>query len=611
MNIITQNPFRVLGLTGNSSERELQKQIGIIKRYAEIGKSKTLDYDFEFMGNFSRTLDDIKQAASNIEQAQKKLHYSLFWFVKNNQFDEIALNNLKDQNIEKAIEIWNKTLKEEVSNKNYSSYLNLSTLYIALSTLDGQLDFQSLQAGIDLKGNLIHSDNIKDFSKLVTGNGLAIDSADISKKFIEEIIELLKPYLNKNNGISTNELISLFNSYPKNIQKYLSGKFTEVPISNIENKIDKTLTKRKENPRDAEEYGEELFKTTKTDIKLLKKLLGKNNVQFQMIANKLANEIMQCAIDYFNIHREDDEDIDPGEDALRIAKYALSIGPTGQIKQRIEENIAPIQEWIDIKEEREKRKLIKADIEFIYEQLYLLNETDYIDDNILKQRNKSPFGNIIYNINLKKADKFITKCYPRLKKIYKQIGSEAEISLQLSSAVVNSTLELLIDKINNFQERISLSSEFSRLSIIFDFKIIIGTSVELIHIMTSLAVFDYLKVRLQTNKDIIWKIAYQLDIPTVSRREKKQQELQKERNVLTDMINKQFLHNEIHQANSKMKSIMKRELFRSKETRQKQIIEQQTIINKLIKKSEQEKASRIRQQKEKITKIGKELKKLE
>ncbi|MBC8488646.1 MAG: hypothetical protein H8D45_21690, partial [Bacteroidetes bacterium] len=252
MNIITQNPFRVLGLTGNSSERELQKQIGIIKRYAEIGKSKTLDYDFEFMGNFSRTLDDIKQAASNIEQAQKKLHYSLFWFVKNNQFDEIALNNLKDQNIEKAIEIWNKTLKEEVSNKNYSSYLNLSTLYIALSTLDGQLDFQSLQAGIDLKGNLIHSDNIKDFSKLVTGNGLAIDSADISKKFIEEIIELLKPYLNKNNGISTNELISLFNSHPKNSQKYLSGKFTEVANSNIENKIDKSLTKRKENPRDAE-----------------------------------------------------------------------------------------------------------------------------------------------------------------------------------------------------------------------------------------------------------------------------------------------------------------------------------------------------------------------
>ena len=47
MNIIKQNPFRVLGLLGNSTERELQKQIGIIKRYAEIGKSKSFDYDFE------------------------------------------------------------------------------------------------------------------------------------------------------------------------------------------------------------------------------------------------------------------------------------------------------------------------------------------------------------------------------------------------------------------------------------------------------------------------------------------------------------------------------------------------------------------------------------
>nr|NQU90365.1 hypothetical protein [Bacteroidota bacterium] len=189
MNIITQNPFRVLGLTGNASERELQKQIGIIKRFAEIGKSKTFEYDFEFMGEFSRNLEDIHQAASNIEQAQKKFLYALFWFVKNNQFDEFALNNIKDKNTEKAIEIWGKTLKEEVSNKNFPSYQNLSTLYIALSTMDGQLELQSLQKGIDLKGSLIHSDSIKDFSKLVTGNGLATDSTEISKKFIEEIIE--------------------------------------------------------------------------------------------------------------------------------------------------------------------------------------------------------------------------------------------------------------------------------------------------------------------------------------------------------------------------------------------------------------------------------------
>lgn len=96
MNIIKQNPFRILGLTGNATEKELQKQIGIIKRYAEIGKTKSFDYDFEFIGDFTRNLDEIQQASNSIEQAHKKLLYSLFWFIKNNQFDEIAFNNLKE-----------------------------------------------------------------------------------------------------------------------------------------------------------------------------------------------------------------------------------------------------------------------------------------------------------------------------------------------------------------------------------------------------------------------------------------------------------------------------------------------------------------------------------
>ena len=119
MSIVKQNPFRILGLVGNSSERELQKQIGILKRFAEIGKLKSFDYDFEFMGEFSRKLEDVQKAASQIEQAQNKVHYAVFWFITNSNYDEIALTNLKDKNIEKANEIWEKTIKSEISNKNY------------------------------------------------------------------------------------------------------------------------------------------------------------------------------------------------------------------------------------------------------------------------------------------------------------------------------------------------------------------------------------------------------------------------------------------------------------------------------------------------------------
>jgi len=163
-----------------------------------------------------------------------------------------------------------------------------------------------LQIGIDLKGKLINSEYIKDLSKIVTGNGIATEAIEINKKFIEEIIELLKPYLNKKEGLSTNDLMAMFESFPQSSQKFLSGRFTEVPISNIENNIEKTLVKREEKPGAAVHYGEELYKSTKIDLALLKKMLGANNVQFQMLANKLANEIMQCSITYYNYYREED-----------------------------------------------------------------------------------------------------------------------------------------------------------------------------------------------------------------------------------------------------------------------------------------------------------------
>ena len=45
---------------------------------------------------------------------------------------------------------------------------------------------------------------------------------------------MIKPFINKDIGISKDELVGLFYTYPKNAQSYLSGKFTEIPIANIE-----------------------------------------------------------------------------------------------------------------------------------------------------------------------------------------------------------------------------------------------------------------------------------------------------------------------------------------------------------------------------------------
>jgi len=352
MNIIRQNPFRILGLTANATERELQRQLGKIKAYTRVGKDVKLDYDFEFIGDFTRNLNEIQEASNRIEQAHNKFLYSLFWFVKNTPFDEIAFNNLKENYIDKAIEIWNKTLKEEITIKNYSSYQNLSTLYLALSTNDDQIELQKLQAGIFLKGKLIHSENLKNLSKLVTGNDVASDAVDISKKFVDEVIKLFKPYLNKTNGISTSDLVSLFNTFPSSIQKYILSKFTEVPISAIENKIEKTTQKRKESSQNADEYAKELYKSSRKDITLLKQLMGTSNLQFQMLVDKFANEILQCSVDFFNEQQKNgiDDNFETNlNTAIELFKLAKSVAVNRQVKDRALENTNTL---IEMKKDR-------------------------------------------------------------------------------------------------------------------------------------------------------------------------------------------------------------------------------------------------------------------
>lgn len=67
MKIIIKNPFRVLGLLGNASQREIQKQIAIIKRFAQIEQTKAFHYDFEIKV-FHENFNAIRQAKQQIKQ---------------------------------------------------------------------------------------------------------------------------------------------------------------------------------------------------------------------------------------------------------------------------------------------------------------------------------------------------------------------------------------------------------------------------------------------------------------------------------------------------------------------------------------------------------------
>lgn len=485
MNAVKNNPYRTLGLFGNSSEKELQKQIATIKRFAEVGKTKAFDYDFPFFGEVVRSTEKVQEAASKIEQAKNKVHYALFWFLNSGHIDEAALNNLKDGHIEKATEIWEKTLKDStVTVKNFAAISNLSTLQLGIITYNGSFDPEKFTASIELKGKLIMSDACDSFIKTVIGEGISINRETILKEFADEVMQIIKPYLNKPNGIKSSQLISAFNSFPNEIRQYVSGKFTDRPINNIENQIEKTKQKRDDNPNDAEEYGEELYKNTKEDLVFLKNVWGANNVQYQMIANKLANEILQCAIEFFN-ELQGNNDFDPGESAMKVMKMAKAINPTGQTKSRLDENIENVQEWINDSEERNRHSKIKEDLEFVASKL---------------QR----FQNIPDTIS--NAKDLVVSCKPKLINIKTALGSTDDFYSKLSSAVVNNALNALISVVNEAQNGL----QYDRTKLL-TLPTTISSALEVINLMSGMDMVYELRNRFNQNKTTISNIQSQLN----------------------------------------------------------------------------------------------------
>ena len=430
MKAITQNPYRVLGLYGNSSERELQRQLGIIKRFAEINKHKAFDSDLELLGPFSRSLDDVSSAASKIEQAHNKAHYSLFWFVNANPIDELALASLKDNNVQKAASVWQKTLKGSVTARNHSSYQNLSTLLIAFSARNGKINVSRLKQGIELKGQLLGSDNLADFVEIVGGNSQHLDVRAISAAFADELIANLTEMRDVDIGESPSDLVSLFSGVSGAIQKHVSIKFTGEPLSNIENKIEKAIAERKTDPLKANTTGRSLFRATKDDLAFLESTLGQNDTQYRLVANKLADEILQCSIVYFNSFVDSDE-VDPGDEALAIAMYANMIGATGSTQHRIEENLETIQEWVDDKPDRERHEEVAADVAAVGAALEAFH-------------NKPS--------TIASCRSLIGSCKAHLSNIENSLGGKDEFYLSIADTVVGNALGVLIQIFNTTQD---------------------------------------------------------------------------------------------------------------------------------------------------------------
>lgn len=457
MQKINNNPFRVIGVVANSTAREIQSRKGKIHAYSRVGKEISSDYDFKFLEPISRREEDLTKAFSEIEQHKNIIDHSLFWFTNLNAIDETAIQHLISGNKDKAIEIWEKiTEGKDISSRNYSAFNNIGTLYFI------EKSEEKLKQAIEYKIKLIQSEHFQEFVHTVADEMYTIDSQKQVQLFIDELLKQL------NGKYSTAQKIALFDGNPS-VKNYLSGKFTEEPLHKIETQIEQSKKIRENNKIKAYSIGSELFTNVKNDLTQLKSILGVNDLKYKNISDKVAKELLQCSIDYFNESQDRDLDTNYLEEAMSLANTAQSVAVNRLTQDRIKDNIATLEGMKDreLSQAIQVLRSIKDSFEEnereIRRQVKHMEETDIMISIGHKSINwVAVEANIKNSINWETVNDLLTEILPdnKLKKIKNCDNNESKNELWellnwiKENSLKSSVISLLIERYKNIPPKL-------------------------------------------------------------------------------------------------------------------------------------------------------------
>ena len=348
MKIIENNPYRILGILVDAGAKERTSQIKRLKQYAEVEQEPPQDdYSFPVFGKLTRTTDSIAEAESKLNLDHDKMLAALFWFWSGDPItDEVTFAALKDGNKLLAMDIWTKrTYTEKVTECNVSAFQNFSTLLLLMN------DYEH---GIKLKINLLESDFFTDFVKQTTDKTYKITKKNLQLLFLNQIFSEIE----KQKAISMEQFIAIVKELSFTAKEDFLYSLIQKRVEDIKNEIEIAKTKRKTDKENANNAGKNLYFATREELTVLKNILGTDNVKYASIADKVANEMRQCDIDYHNFFVK--VNIDVSEDSVELLNMAKSIAVGCVTIQRIQEDLNKMpysyDEVLKRKAEREQKE---------------------------------------------------------------------------------------------------------------------------------------------------------------------------------------------------------------------------------------------------------------
>ena len=457
LNKLVSNPFRILGVYSNARPAEIVSNCDDMEAYLSIGQSVSFDLDLNnIMPEVERSADSVSIAKKQINLPLDKLKYALFWFVKDSSSTH-ALNYLKNGDFANANAVF------EIEDA-FSTCINQAVMAMLQEDLGTAISYTT---------DMIHNDELRNsFVSAICGSTFLISEDEMAHLYIDTLLD----------ESNASDLMDLFQEYStsEGDDDYLREKAIGETVSRINAEIAKAKAVKRNDADANYTAGKALMNHTKKDLTLVKNLLGATDMKYQMLADDLANAILQCGINYFN-NTDDDDDIDK---AMVLQKYACRIAVGKMCKDRCNQNLA-------ILEKKKEQEAVGADVLFIANQLKVFQTESHTIEN---------------------ARDLVNNCKPHLASIKNQLGSQNDTYLQISSAVANSALGMIVTVINNAQN-ISTSpySYSSPLTNIVNLKSKVDSAINVMNLIGGLDMTSAERCHFNTNKSSLNNIKSQVD----------------------------------------------------------------------------------------------------
>ncbi|MCQ2058619.1 MAG: hypothetical protein MJY71_02155 [Bacteroidaceae bacterium] len=461
MDIIINNPFRVLGVYSNASAKDIVSNVNKAKAYIKVNKDISFDSDLTaLLPPIKRTLESIDLAQAQINQITDRIKYALLWFAKESTLDDIAFGHLKANNVVKAKEIFSKK-------QSYSSLLNQAVLSLIGKDLPSAFGYyRTLIYEYRFRTDFIYS--------TCSGDKVKISEDELFHLLINCILE----YHTSVEVINALESLADNNSADYVKQKIVSGH-----IATINSEI--SLAKSAESDAEAQlRAGKALAANTRESLQELN-AISQDDDSYKMAIDNLAKQILQCGINYYN----NSLDFDKAKKAFKLQNYALSIAIGKITKDRCQDNVNVLLKEIDSL----PPESLKAEAAFINNKLNSFRSS---------QR------------DIHKAIQLIIDCAPYLARIKEEQGSSGKYYRSISTNIEEAALGVTISSVNAVLKELENSNEFDKYVTIRKVKDTLEEAWEVTQYMDVLELEENARERFDTQKQSLKNLLTQVGVST-------------------------------------------------------------------------------------------------